>query len=641
MRQSIKLIGLLALVGWLLWAWPAASQQTPAPTFSGVSYGPFEPNVLDLWLASGPGPTPLVVYIHGGGFRSGDKSSLTRGREVQNLNAFLNQGISVAAINYRFRQMTTLDNILLDIARAIQYLRYRAEEWGLDPKRVAAYGGSAGGGASLWLAVHDDLADPDNPDPVLRQSTRLSVAGHLNSQATYDMAKWPEILGLAPDWAETMNVTDDLEFYGISSRDQYDDPEVVAIRAFVDMVAHLDAGDAPVYFQNLNPNAPPRNRGAAIHHPQHAIYLKGLYDALGIPSALVLATTPQSQAVDMLEFFLPYLKPEGLLAPKEAWMHSWLKLGTLFALCWPLGVLAQPSALQWATLAQGENERVYAVYAPTRVQAGPVPLVFLLHGGGGGIQVTWDREYGRSWRALADEAGFVLVLPQGRKDPGTQDDHHWNDCRSNIANPTVNTDWDDVAFVASLIEVLDEAYEIDRDRVYATGASNGGMMSYRLAIELGGRLAAVGALIANLPDPSECPQPQAPISVLVMNGTQDPLMPFEGGCVSNARCQRGAVRSTQETVAFWTAFNQTKLDPEVVALPDVVPADGSTVTVSTYGGGREGAEVVFYRVEGGGHTVPGPEPVAPARVRVAGPKNRDIDGPEEVWRFFQRHVRGP
>lgn len=119
-----------------------------------------------------------------------------------------------------------------------------------------------------------------------------------------------------------------------------------------------------------------------------------------------------------------------------------------------------------------------------------------------------------------------------------------------------------------------------------------------------------------------------------MNGTDDPLMPYEGGCVANDKCQCGRVMSTIDTVAFWVNVNQSLAEPIVEKLPNYAWFDGSTVTVYSFDGGREGADVVYYRIKGGGHNVPGFETSSPVAQALVGSKNRDIDGPTEIWKFF-------
>lgn len=159
----------------------------PEPTFRDVAYGGDERQRLDVYLAPQAGPRPVAVYIHGGGWTSGDKNTL-RGQ-----HAFLAAGISVVAINYRYcpKENPAPDTPavawpLRDAARAIQYIRSRAGEWNLDSTRMGAWGGSAGGCSSLWLGTHPDMAQKNSADPVARQSTRLSCAAGIYPQTTLD-----------------------------------------------------------------------------------------------------------------------------------------------------------------------------------------------------------------------------------------------------------------------------------------------------------------------------------------------------------------------------------------------------------------------------------------------------------------------
>jgi len=167
----------------------------PKPTHAEVSYGPHERNVLDFWQAKSDKPTPLVVVIHGGGWSGGSKERVSRFADVQ---AVLDAGISVAANNYRLMAhakdvVPPVKAPMHDSARALQFLRSKAKEWNIEPTRVAAAGGSAGACTSLWLAYHDDLADPKSEDPISRQSTRLLFAAVIGAQTTLDpeqMREW-------------------------------------------------------------------------------------------------------------------------------------------------------------------------------------------------------------------------------------------------------------------------------------------------------------------------------------------------------------------------------------------------------------------------------------------------------------------
>ena len=151
----------------------------------GVAYGSHPRQVLDFYQAKSDKPTPVVFYIHGGGWRNGDKKTSPQ--------AFLDKGISVVAINYRYVQNAVEDKVeppvkapLEDAARALQFIRSKAGEWNLDKKRIGATGGSAGACSSLWLAFHDDLADPKSKDPIARESTRLFCAAVNGAQVSLD-----------------------------------------------------------------------------------------------------------------------------------------------------------------------------------------------------------------------------------------------------------------------------------------------------------------------------------------------------------------------------------------------------------------------------------------------------------------------
>lgn len=169
--------------------------EVPKPTHAEVSYGPHERNVLDFWQAESEKPAPLVLVIHGGGWSSGSKERVNRFADVQ---ALLDEGISVAAINYRLMAhardvVPPVKAPMHDSARALQFLRNKAKEWNIDPARIAAAGGSAGACTSLWLAYRDDLADPKSADPVSRQSTHLVGAAIIGAQTTLDpeqMKEW-------------------------------------------------------------------------------------------------------------------------------------------------------------------------------------------------------------------------------------------------------------------------------------------------------------------------------------------------------------------------------------------------------------------------------------------------------------------
>jgi acetyl esterase/lipase len=166
-----------------------AAKPIPQPTHYNVSYGPHPKQMIHFWQAESDKPTPVLLFIHGGGWRNGGRlNGLT-----ELLPQMLAAGISVASVEYRFIPEATKDGLvppvkgpLDDAARALQYVRSRAKEWNIDKDRIAASGGSAGACSSLWLAFHDDLADPNNGDPIRRESTRLFCAAVSAAQTTLD-----------------------------------------------------------------------------------------------------------------------------------------------------------------------------------------------------------------------------------------------------------------------------------------------------------------------------------------------------------------------------------------------------------------------------------------------------------------------
>ena len=272
----------------------------PLPTYEDIKYGKYERNVLDFWQADSQEPSPLVVFIHGGGFINGSKLQ-ARTAKFQDIKSLLDAGISYASISYRLRSKnldslsegTRLDTIMLDCARAIQYLRSKADEWNIDKGRIAAYGGSAGGGASLWIGTNDDLANPESADPVLRESSRLSAIGHLNSQATYYWQKWPEILEMDSITIFTNVGKDDVLTWQMPREEMYSD-EGQQLGEFLDMHGRISSDDPPIYTQNANENVVPGN---VIHHPRHSIAINKKCKEKGVYCTIILKDTDINERI--------------------------------------------------------------------------------------------------------------------------------------------------------------------------------------------------------------------------------------------------------------------------------------------------------------------------------------------------------
>lgn len=251
----------------------------PAPDVRDARYGPHERNVLDLWKARSEHPTPLVVFIHGGGFRAGDKSNLSRVL----LSHCLDAGFSVAAINYRLSHQAPFPAPMHDGARAIQFLRTKASEWNLDPARIAATGGSAGAGISLWMGFHDDMADPSSADPVARQSTRLACMGVVGAQSSYDPRFIRKHIGGRAHEHPAL-----LPFYGLKA-DEVESPRAIAMYEAASAINHTSAGDPPVflyYQESKDPLPDDAKPGQGIHHPNFGVVLKEKLDALKVECVL-------------------------------------------------------------------------------------------------------------------------------------------------------------------------------------------------------------------------------------------------------------------------------------------------------------------------------------------------------------------
>jgi acetyl esterase len=269
MNRVIAFSFLLAFTG------STAMAQDRRPTHENVKYGPYERNGMDVWLAKSDTPTPVLVSIHGGGFAKGDKSV-----SPDLLRRCLDSGISVVAITYRFSNQAIAPAQFHDSARAIQFIRHKAKEWNLDPKRVAATGSSAGAGLSLWLGFHDDLADLKSEDPVLRQSTRLTCMSVFNGQTSYDPRFIRDLLPgtdtykhprLAQLFAVDLNKLEELP------------KEKYKLFELVSPINHLTKDDPPaqlLYASNFD--APIKNQGIGIHHPKFGQVLKERTDKLGI-----------------------------------------------------------------------------------------------------------------------------------------------------------------------------------------------------------------------------------------------------------------------------------------------------------------------------------------------------------------------
>ncbi len=278
-------------------------------TYINERYGSHPLNTFDIWMAESKTPTPLVIYIHGGGFLKGDKSKYY---SSEDLVRFLDAGVSVATINYRFMTDAPygIKASLSDSKRCLQYIRYNAGKYNIDKRRIACSGGSAGAGTSLWLAFHDDMAEPNNAEPVLRESTRLTCAGAFATQSTYDIFQWEKIIGIpmADTPEQRMAVA---TAFGLTDTEGVDLQGQLQIRKELDFLSEMDEDDPPVFICNYHKNGTPSNEDELNHHPLHAKAIKEKAEEVGL-EAIVYApaigiTDPSGK--DLVDFFLEKFFP--------------------------------------------------------------------------------------------------------------------------------------------------------------------------------------------------------------------------------------------------------------------------------------------------------------------------------------------
>lgn len=286
--------------------------------------------------------------------------------------------------------------------------------------------------------------------------------------------------------------------------------------------------------------------------------------------------------------------------------YSILLLSLLFS-----SSLLQAQPIVPGTLNYGGVTREYRLYVPAIYNAAtPVPLVFNLHGYGSNMQ---QQEFYGNFQPIADTANFIIVHANGRLDgTGTR---FWNTFGS-------STTVDDLGFLVALLDDISANYSIDQDRVYSTGMSNGGFMSYDLACFRSSRFAAIASVTGTMIAPrfSTCACTH-PMPVMQIHGTADATVPYAGG---------GGFVAIETMVEYWRNFNNCATTPTVTQVPNTNITDGCTAEQIVYSGGNAGSTVEFFKVTGGGHTWPG-------AAFNTGVTNQDFNASVEIWRFFSQY----
>jgi polyhydroxybutyrate depolymerase len=297
---------------------------------------------------------------------------------------------------------------------------------------------------------------------------------------------------------------------------------------------------------------------------------------------------------------------------------------TRFILCLLCAVC---STAQGASISRrilvGQHERTYALYVPASLdEHAPAPLVIAFHGGGGDghgmAELTGFSE-------LADREGFLLAYPNGLK-------RHWSDGRE--FQRKLPDDVDDVAFVEALLADVAKFHAVDAHRIYATGMSNGGIFSHYLALKLSPRIAAIGVVAGGVaPEIAKDFKPADPVSVMIIHGRSDPIVPFGGGPVARTR---GNIVPTTTAAKLWRDADGLTGEPKRQSKPARASGDCAEEWQS-WSGGRGGSAVTFIALDGGGHTWPAGKPYLPAL--IIGKVCPELNATQTIWEFFKQHPK--
>lgn len=273
------------------------------PTHADVPYGKHERQVIDFYQAKSDTPTPLVFYIHGGGWQNGSKTGF-------NVKPFLEAGISVAAINYRYVKNAVEEKVeppvkapLHDAARALQFVRSKAKEWNIDATRIGATGGSAGGCSSLWLAFHDDLADPKSDDPIARESTRLFCAAVNGAQVTLDPVPLREWMPNYNYGAHAFNLKNLGEV--LQQREKIAD----WIKEYSPM-SHVTNDDPPIglFYNGVAGAKKGESHPDPTHSPMLGLLLMETLDKVGVEGHITYNGGPTPKYANSTEYLIARLK---------------------------------------------------------------------------------------------------------------------------------------------------------------------------------------------------------------------------------------------------------------------------------------------------------------------------------------------
>ncbi len=290
---------------------PFDLQGVDAKFAKDIAYDTKERTQLDIWLPTSGTPTGLVIYVHGGGFTSGDKDFVYASQYgctwnfPTDIRYLLQNKIAFATIRYTLLNPTSetegVKKSMADVRRALQYIRHRAKDFNIDKNKIILAGNSAGAGTSLWIAFNNDFADAQNADSVLRESTRVKGVVARETQSSYNVEdRWVNdvFVDYNLSWSEILasEVGNIRKLYGVSTTAQYESSVIDAYRADVDMLALMTADDPEIWVNNtlrdvVNPYKP-YNADIPSHHAFHARELKERADAVGVKNVVYYGKNP-------------------------------------------------------------------------------------------------------------------------------------------------------------------------------------------------------------------------------------------------------------------------------------------------------------------------------------------------------------
>jgi len=288
---------------------PATPRPGPKPTLANVPYGDSPKQVVDFYKAESATPTPVLLFIHGGGWSGGTKDNVP-------VAPYLRAGISVVSVEYRFVQEAKAAGAeppvswpLHDAARALQFARSKAAEWNLDKTKIAASGGSAGACSSLWLAFHNDMADPKSEDPIARESTRLTCAAVAAAQTSLDpqqMKEWTpnsryggHAFGFVADAAKKQTQFDAF----LAGREK-----VLPWIKEYSPYEHVSSDDPPIYMTYGTPPALGQDEKDPTHTANFGVKLQEKVRSVGVECELFYPQAPEVKHKNIEEFVIEKLK---------------------------------------------------------------------------------------------------------------------------------------------------------------------------------------------------------------------------------------------------------------------------------------------------------------------------------------------